>query len=140
MKRLFLIFVLIFLNACVSADVTEGTGCPASSGRRFSVLFDYGSVELSDSAIRQLEEAAEQARESGDYVCLLGRLEYRGVPAEQGLEALDRAKNVGEIFLQEGVRPEQIYIGFKAQDALTGFSSPQTAADERHVLEIVIGR
>ena len=140
MKRLFLIFVLIFLNACVSADVTEGTGCPASSGRRFSVLFDYGSVELSDSAIRQLEEAAEQARESGDYVCLLGRLEYRGVPAEQGLEALDRAKNVGEIFLQEGVRPEQIYIGFKAQDARTGFSSPQTAADERHVLEIVIGR
>ena len=140
MKRLFLISALIFLNACASADVADGTGCPVLSGRRFSVLFDYGSSDLSETAVRRLEEAAAAARENGDYVCLLGRLEYRGVPAEQGLEALDRAKNVGEIFLQEGVSPEKIYVGIKAQEALTGFSAPQTAADERHVLEIVVGR
>ena len=140
MKRLFLISALIFLNACAGADFAADTGCPAVSGRRFSVLFDDCSSDLSDDAVRRLEEAAAEARENGDYVCLLGRLEYRGVPADQGLDALDRAKSVGEIFLQEGVPLNRIYIGMTAQDDLTGFSAPQTAADERHVLEIVVGQ
>lgn len=94
----------IFLNSCVSTTFHNDTGCPAGDqGQRLTVLFEYGSAELNEAAVRQLEEAAVQARENGDYVCLLGRLSYRGSASDQALGALDRAKNTAAIFLQEGV-------------------------------------
>lgn len=104
MKRKFLLLTAFFLNSCVSAGFHNDTGCPAGNqGQRLTVLFEYGSAELNEAAVRRLEEAAVQARENGDFVCLLGRLSYRGSASDQALGALDRAKNTAAVFLQEGV-------------------------------------
>ena len=141
MKRKFLLLTAFFLNSCVSTTFHNDTGCPAGDqGQRLTVLFEYGSAELNEAAVRQLVEAAVQAREYGEYVCLLGRLSYRGSASDQALGALDRAKNTAAIFLQEGVDLKKIYIGMAPQQEQTGLSAPLSADEEQHVLEILIGK
>lgn len=140
MKRKFLLPAAFFLSSCVSSGFYGDTGCPAGDqGRRLTVLFEYGSAELNETAVRRLEEAAGEAVQNGDFVCLMGRLSYRGSASDQALGALDRAKNTAAIFLQEGVDLKKIYIGIAPQQAQTGFSEPLSAAEEKHVLEILIG-
>lgn len=140
MKRKFLLLTAFFLNSCVSAGFHNDTGCPAGNqGQRLTVLFEYGSAELNEAAVRRLEEAAVQARENGDFVCLLGRLSYRGSASDQALGALDRSKNTAAVFLQEGVDLKKIYIGMAPQQEQIGFSQPLSADEEKHVLEILIG-
>lgn len=140
MKRKFLLLTVFFLSACVSAGFHNDTGCPAGDrGQRLTVLFEYGSAELNEAAVRRLEEAAVQARENGDFVCLLGRLSYGGSASDQALGALDRAKNTAAIFLQEGVDLKKIYIGMAPQREQIGLSQPLSADEETHVLEVLIG-
>ena len=54
-------------------------------------------------------------------------------------KAIDRAKATAAIFLQKGVKPDKIFIGFSPQKGKFGFENPQTAGDEDHLLNILIG-
>lgn len=141
MKRKFLLLCAFFLNSCVSPHFYSDTGCPIDEqGQRLTVLFEYGSAELNEKAVRRLQEAAEQAQNNRDFVCLLGRLSYQGSSSDQSLGALDRAKNVAAIFLQEGIDPQKIYIGIAPQKEKNPFLQPLSATEEQHVLEIWLGQ
>ena len=140
MKRNFLLLGIFFLSACASDDFPLNSDCPVSYGQLVDVQFEYGSAELNEKAVQQMKEIAKEARENDSFVCFLGRLSYRGVPSFQATGALDRVKNTAAIFLKEGVEPANIYIGMKAENPKTGFSNPQTAAQEEHILNILVGK
>ncbi len=141
MKRTFLLLCAFFLNSCVFSEFQTNSGCPIRfQGQHFSILFEYGSAELNETAVRQIQEAAVAARENRDFVCLLGRLSYQGPASDQALGALDRAKNTAAIFIQEGIRPEQMYVGMTPQNDNVGFTQPLSAKEETHTLEVLIGK
>lgn len=141
MKRVFLIFSAFFLTSCVSSEFRSDTNCPINSGgTSYSVLFEYGSAEMNENATEQLRKIAGSAKNNNDFVCLLGRLSYSGSASDQALGALDRAKSVAKVFLQEGVDLRKIYIGMAPQQAQTGLSQPLNAKEEKHTLEILIGK
>ena len=139
MKRNFLLLSAFFLSSCVSDAFQMNASCPITSGKQVSVLFEYDSAELNEKAVKQLKNIAREAQRKNQFVCFLGRLSYQGVPSNQALGAVDRARNVAAIFLEEGVKPTKIYIGISAENPRIGLSKPQTAADEEHVLNLLIG-
>lgn len=140
MKRLFLLLSAFFLNSCAADDFQVNALCPISSGHEISVQFEYDSAELNELAVRKLTEIARETRENGDRVCFLGELSYRGVPAFQAKGAVDRMKSVAEIFLREGVAPSKLYAGITPGNPQVGFAEDQTAAQEKHMLNIFIGK
>jgi len=139
MKRNFLLLSAFFLSSCVSETFQSNTACPIKSGQQISVSFEYGSAELNKEAVQKIKKIAERVKEKDLYVCFLGRLSYQGVPSNQALGAVDRARNTAAIFLKEGVEPTKIYIGMSAETPRIGFSKPQMAADEEHMLDLLIG-
>ena len=140
MKRNFLLLSAFFLSACASNDFRLNSGCPVSGGKKVSVLFEFGSAQLNEKAIAQIKEIARDVKENDDYVCFMGRLSYRGVPAYQAEGALFRIKSTAALFLSEGVKPERLYVGIGPQTPRIGLQEPQTAADEEHKLELLIGK
>lgn len=140
MKRNFLLLCVFFLCSCASADFKANSPCPFDQGRHVSVLFEYGSAELNEKAVKQLQDVAREVRRDNSFVCFLGRLSYHGTPSGQALGAIDRIKNTSAVFIKEGVDPTKLYIGMNAEDPQIGLSQPQTAADEKHVLDLLIAR
>lgn len=140
MKRNFLLLSAFFLCSCASDDFRLNSGCPVVSGKKISVLFEFGSAEMNEKAIGQIKKIAENVRKNDDYVCFMGRLNYQGVPAYQAEGALFRIKNTAALFLKEGLKPEKLYIGIGAQTPRIGLQQPQTAAAEEHKLELLIGK
>ena len=139
MKRNFLLLCAFFLSSCASEAFQNNTSCPISGGKQISVLFEYGSAELNEESVKQLKKIAQEAYQENQFVCFLGRLSYQGVPSNQALGSVDRAKNVAAIFLKEGVKPTKIYMGMSAENPRIGLSSPLRATDEEHVLNILVG-
>ena len=139
MKRNFLLLCVFFLTSCTASDFSDNSACPLRSGRKVIVQFEYDSAELNEKAVRKLESIAKEVKEKNQYVCFWGRLSYQGVPSGQALGAIDRARNTEAIFLKEGVDPAKMYIGISADEPRIGFSKPQKAADERHILDLLIG-
>ena len=139
MKRNFLLLCAFFLMSCSSDAFQSNTSCPIASGKQISVQFEYGSAELNEKSVKQLEKIAQEAYQENQFVCFLGRLSYQGVPSNQALGSVDRAKNVAAIFLKEGVKPTKIYMGITAENQRIGLSKPQRATDEDHVLDLLIG-
>ena len=140
MKRTFLLLSAFFLSSCVSDRFQTNARCPIRSGREISIQFEYGSAELNEPADRKLTEIARETRKNGDFVCFLGEVSYRGVPAFQARGAVDRMKSVAEIFLREGVAPSKLYAGITPGNPQVGFAEDQTAAQEKHMLNIFIGK
>ena len=140
MKRNFLLLSAFFLTSCHSDDFRTNTGCPVENGKQVSVLFEYGSAELNEKAVTQIKKIAQNVKKDNQYVCFLGRLSYQGVPSYQALGAIDRIKNTVAVFLNEGVEPTRIYMGFAAENARIGFSEPQNAGQEEHKLDLLIGQ
>lgn len=139
MKRNFLLLCAFFLTSCASDTFRQNSSCPISGGKHISVQFEYNSAELNEDAVKRLKEIAQEVRRENKFVCFLGKLSYRGVPSNQALGAVDRARNTAAIFLKEGVKPRKIYIGISAEDPQIGFKNPQTAADEEHTLDLLVG-
>lgn len=140
MKRKFLLLAAFFLNSCVQTDFHDYTGCPIRHQKqRLTLLFEYGSAELNEPAVRRLKRIASDVRKNDDFICLSGRLSYHGAAADQALGALDRARNAAAVFLQEGVDLKKIYIGMAPQQKQIGLSQPLSAVEEKHTLEILIG-
>lgn len=140
MKRNFLILSAFFLCSCSSDVFYENTGCPVSGGKEISVLFEFDSALLNEKAVAEIKETAREVKENDDYICFMGMLSYQGVSAYQAEGALLRIKNTAALFLSEGVKPERLYIGMGAQTPRIGLQKPQTAAEEEHTLNLLIGR
>lgn len=140
MKRKFLLLIAFFLLSCSSAPFYANTGCPLKDGKRISVLFEYNSAELNETAVMQIKKIARNVKKENHYVCFLGRLSYRDVPSVQASGAMDRIRNTAAVFLNEGVSPKQIYVGIAADNPEIGFAEPQTAAEEKHKLDLLIGK
>ena len=126
--------------SCSSVPFHANTGCPVKNGKRFSVLFEYGSAELNETAVQQIKKIAKDVKKENLYVCFLGRLSYQDVPSDQALGAMDRIRNTAAVFLNEGVTPKQIYVGIAADNPEIGFAEPQTAAEEKHQLDVLLGK
>ena len=139
MKRNFLLLSAFFLSSCALDNYQLNSQCPVAYGREFSVRFEYGSAELNENAVRELTAIAAEAKEKNASVCFLGKLSYRGVPSSQALGAIDRVKETAAIFLRQGVSPDKLFIGLYPQKGQFGFKNPQTAGDEKHLLNILIG-
>lgn len=139
MKRNFLLFCVFFLNACSYNSFKTVSGCPVRQGQITTVSFEYGSAELNENAVRELEELAQYADRKDLYVCLWGRLSYHGASSMQSLGAIDRIKNTAAIFLKEGVYPERIFMGISAQNDRIGLDTPLTAKQEEHTIDIMVG-
>ena len=140
MKRNFLLLCAFFLTSCSSAPFYENTGCPVENGKQISVLFEYGSAELNETAVQQIKKIAQNVKKDNQYVCFLGRLSYQGGASYQALGAIDRIRNTAAVFLSEGVDPMQIYMGIASETPRIGFSEPQTANQEEHKLDLLIGK
>ena len=140
MKRNFLLLSAFFLCSCASDDFYPNSGCPVSGGKHISVLFEFGSAQMNEKAIYQIKKIAREAKENDDYICFMGRLSYQGVPAYQAEGALFRIKSTAALFLREGVRSERLYLGIGPQTPRIGLQQPQTAAEEEHKLDLLIGK
>ena len=140
MKRTFLLLSAFFLNSCAADEFQANARCPIRSGHEISVQFEYGSAELNEKAVQKITEIAREVLKKDDFVCFLGGVSYRGVPALKAKGAIDRVKSTAAIFLREGVAPSKIYIGITPENPQIGFSEAQTAAQENYTLNIFIGK
>ena len=138
MKRTILLFGLIFLNSCSAGTVKQAV-CSGNLWEKSYVLdFEYGSVSMNDKALADVRKIARNAAGSGAEVRIVGYESYRSVPENALHDAFYRALKTAEVFLDNGVRGEFIYIDVEPRSESAGLDAPLSAADEHFQAEIRI--
>jgi outer membrane protein OmpA-like peptidoglycan-associated protein len=134
MRRLFfLVTGPLLFDACVAlwlgvSGPKPTPHPPTDTTRAYTVLFDWGGVELSASGRRTLAAAARAtALQGATRVEVLGGLDHEAGPAYTAALAMERARRVRTELLRDGVTPADI-----------GVAGPGVARSTRHRLQLVL--
>lgn len=135
MKIAFLFFMSFFLTACVSFP--EKQNCPfINPALTYELTFEYGRADINEKAFSELTSIARKTAFRQKRVCIIGDMRHEGVPDMQKELASLRVKTAGEIFLDNGLPLNDLYVILTPNDETTGLNRPVSARRIKHKVVI----